>query len=55
MNIYIKGYEYEIRVNTSRDPWSQAEDIKQALQYIQKRGIAPQYIDVRVEGKAYYR
>lgn len=55
VNIYIQGRDYEIRVNTSRDPESQAQDIKHAIQYFEKQGISPEYIDVRVEGKAFYK
>lgn len=55
LNIYLEGREYPIKTHTSRDPYVQAQDIKHALQFFDKQQITPQYVDVRVEGKAFYK
>lgn len=55
VDITLKGRGYVIKTHIDRDPNAQAEDIINALQFIDQRGIAPQYVDCRVEGKAYYR
>lgn len=55
LNIYIKGHNYPIYVNTMRSASSQAKDIKLSLAYFKKQGTKPQYVDVRVAGKAFYK
>lgn len=55
LNIYIKGHDYPIYANTMRSAPSQAKDIKLTLQYFKKQGSTPQYVDVRVAGKAFYK
>lgn len=51
----VSGYNFDIKTSIDRDPAGQAEDIANALSYIAEKGISPSYIDVRVEGKAFYR
>lgn len=51
----IEGVGYPAKVNTDRPAGEQAEDIARTVRYLNRKGIAPQYIDVRVEGKAYYK
>ncbi len=46
---------YLIKLNIDREPLGQVADIIAAVQHIQARGITPQYVDVRVEGKAFYK
>lgn len=54
VDIYLQGRTYPFKTSSDRDPAGQASDVRQALQYIEGRGIVPQYIDVRVSSKAYY-
>lgn len=42
-------------VSVDRPAGEQVEDMKQALNWFQSKNQTPQYIDVRVSGKAYYR
>lgn len=55
MDIYLKGRGYPIKTHTDRDPYGQAEDIKNALRFLDSHHTTPEYVDVRVEGKAFYR
>lgn len=55
VDLRLQGREYSIRTNTDRDPLQEAEDIANALKFFDQRGIKPQYIDMRVPRKAYYK
>ena len=43
------------KVSLDRGTGVTAEDISRMLKYLQDRGLTPGYVDVRVEGKAYYQ
>ena len=51
----LKDRDYIIKAHLDRDPAGQAADIISAVSYIDSKGIAPEYLDVRVSSKAYYR
>ena len=51
----LKDREYSIKAHLDRDPAGQATDIINAVKYVDSKGIAPKYLDVRVSSKAYYR
>lgn len=51
----VSGFDFDIKANIDRSPAGQAEDIANTLQYVKQKGISPSYVDVRVEGKAFYR
>lgn len=55
IELHIQGYSYPIRLSIDREVGEQVEDMARAIQYFSGRGQTPEYIDVRVEGKAYYR
>ncbi len=54
VDIYLKGRAYPIKTNVDRDPAQQVEDMKKVLDFLNQRDITPQYIDVRVSGRAFY-
>ncbi|HEX4662665.1 MAG TPA: hypothetical protein VH144_03550, partial [Candidatus Saccharimonadales bacterium] len=54
LDVRLKGRDYDIKTNIDRDPLKQAADIASALRFMDGRGIHPQYVDARVEGKAFY-
>lgn len=54
-DLYIKGREYPIKVHMDRPPRAQAIDLKNALAFLDGRRITPAYVDVRVEGRAFYK
>lgn len=55
IDIKLEGRDYPIKTHSDRDPIEQAEDIANALKYFDDKGIKPEYIDVRVPHKAFYR
>lgn len=55
INVYVQGKAYPFYTTIDRDPAGQAADVLNALNYFSSHGIAPQYADVRVSSKAYYR
>lgn len=55
LDVRLKGRDYDVKTNIDRDPLQQAEDIANALKFMDSKGIHPQYVDARVEGKAFYK
>lgn len=55
VDIVLKNRTYPIKTHIDRDPRVQAHDVVAAVRYIEGRGVKPEYIDARVEGKAFYR
>ncbi|HVI69052.1 MAG TPA: hypothetical protein VM581_01195 [Magnetospirillaceae bacterium] len=55
IDVKLQGREYIIKTNTDRDPGQQAEDLANALKYFDRKGIKPQYVDVRVAHRAFYK
>lgn len=55
IEIRLAGREYPIRMHIDREPAAQVEDMKRSIQYLEGNDVVPKYIDVRVEGKAFYR
>ena len=53
--IYLDGCNYPFKAQITRDSGSQAHDIAVMARYVGSHGIQPQYIDCRVEGKAYWK
>ncbi len=51
----IEGEEAYIKVSTDRDTAVIAEDTDRMLKYLKKNDLHPGYVDVRVEGKGYYK
>jgi hypothetical protein len=55
VDLKLEGREYIIRTNTDRDPGQEAEDIANTLAYLDAHSLKPQYVDVRVAHKAFYK
>jgi hypothetical protein len=55
IDLKLEGRNYLIKTNSDRDPLQQAEDIAFALRHLDSRGIKPQYVDLRVAHKAFYK
>lgn len=55
IHLKLEGREYVIKTHIDRDPIGQAEDVANALKYFDDKKLKPEYIDVRVENKAYYK
>jgi len=55
IDLKLNGVGYVFKTNLDRDPAGQAADVVNAYKYFTSRGITPQYVDVRVSSKAFYR
>lgn len=53
--IDIDGQEAYYKVNTDRGTGVTAEDIGRMVRYLAEHDLHPEYVDVRVEGKAFYK
>ncbi len=51
----LAGYDLFIKVNLDRGSAVSTEDAMRMLKYLEEKDLHPQYIDVRVEGKGYYK
>lgn len=55
VEIRLKGVGYPVRLSSDRAVGQQVEDMARAVAWLKQQGISPQYVDVRVERKAFYR
>ena len=55
VELYVEGHEYPIIMSIDRSAGEQAEDMARAIAYFDKQGRKPQYIDIRVKGRAFFR
>lgn len=55
IDLSLEGREYPIKTHSDRDPLEQAEDVVNALTFFDSKSIKPQYVDVRVAHKAFYK
>ena len=55
LDIALDSRPYRIKTNMDRDAVGQVTDIIGALHYLDSKHITPEYVDVRVSGKAFYR
>ncbi len=57
IDVDIEGVKPYFRINTDRGAGETAEDIDRMVRYINERGLSDgiSYVDVRVEGKAFYK
>lgn len=51
----LEGKDGYFKVSLDRETAVTAEDIDRMLRYLEKNGVVPEYVDVRLEGKAYYK
>lgn len=55
IEVYVSGVPYPAKFLTTSSAEGQVLAFRQALDYFTKTGLTPDYIDLRVEGKAVYR
>lgn len=53
--ISVDNVAYPIKFSVDRPAGEQAEDAARSIRYLQARDVTPEYVDVRVSGKAYYK
>lgn len=55
VDVVVAGHPYRLKLSSDRDPVGQAIDAVTALKHLDAKGVTPRYLDVRVEGKAFYQ
>lgn len=55
VDISIKDYTYPVKLTVDRPVGEQIEDMDRAQRYFISNGLTPEYIDVRVSNKAFYK
>ena len=55
VEFYLEGRNYPFKAQITRDSASQAHDISIMTKYLDDNGVVPQYVDCRVEGRAYWK
>lgn len=55
VDLKIAGISYQVKCSIDRSAGEQAEDLDRSIKHLQQRGIVPSFIDVRVNGKAFYQ
>lgn len=55
LDIYFKDRGEYYKMTTERGSAVQMEDAERMIRYLDEKGLHPSYVDLRVEGKAYYK
>ena len=55
VEVRLEGIDYPVKMSVDRPAGEEAEDASRAIAYMSKNGLNPEYIDVRVSGRAYYK
>ena len=55
LDVALTSRPYRIKTHMDRDAAGQVSDIIAALKYLDGKKITPEYVDVRISGKAFYR
>lgn len=55
VDVYLLGIECYFKLNIDRDTAMSAEDAVRMSRYLEEQGVEAEYVDVRVEGKGYYK
>lgn len=51
----LKEVGYPVKVSVDRSVGEQAEDMSHALRWLRSHSLTPEYLDVRVSGRAFYK
>ena len=51
----LEGEEVYFKINMDRGSAVSAEDAVRMLKYLTERDLKPEYVDVRIDGRAYYK
>lgn len=55
VQVKLRELAYPLKFSVDRSVGEQVEDAARAINYFQQQGLEPEYIDVRVSGKAFYK
>jgi len=53
--VYFDGRKEYYKMTSERGSAVQIEDAERMMRYLDGKGLMPEYVDLRVEGKAYYK
>ena len=55
IDIYLDGMDTYFKIHVDRNTSESAEDAVRMIDYLDKKDIKAQYVDVRIAGRAYYK
>lgn len=55
IEVALVGKSTKFKVSVDRSAGQQVEDISRIIRYLDQHGIAPEYVDVRLQNKAFYK
>ena len=55
VHLFLNGYNFYVKMNIDKETAVSAEDTKRIVTYLTEHSLQPEYVDVRVKGKAYYK
>ncbi len=55
IEVMVKGHSYPIKLSLDRPVGEQVEDMQRAVSFFDSQQLHPEYVDVRVSNKAYYK
>ena len=55
IEIQLKGVSHVLKMTIERSVGEQTEDAVRITKYLQKKSLSPKYVDVRVQGRAFYK
>lgn len=55
VDVYVEGRTEYYKMSLDRSSAVQAEDMHRMIEYLKSQEIQPSYVDLRIEGKAYYK
>ena len=55
IEIQLKGVRHVLKMTIERSVGEQAEDAARITKYLKDKSLSPSYVDVRVQGRAFYK
>lgn len=55
VTLSLEGREFPVKMTTDRSATAQVAQAMHALRYVEQRGLKPEYLDVRVDQRVFYR
>lgn len=55
VEVSLEGHPYPVIMSIDRPAGEQVEDMQRVVQFFDKQGRTPRYVDIRVKGKAFFR
>lgn len=55
IELKVVGHTYPAKLSLDRPVGEQIEDLQRVIAYLDSKKVTPQYVDVRVSGKAFYQ